>query len=86
MIMRAKFMAKPGEQFLLRREFYTRIQQAFADNGIHFAHRKVTVAVEAPETSAPIPHTALQAAGAAAIATDVAEQQADPNAAPRDER
>lgn len=86
MIMRAKFMAKPGEQFLLRREFYTRIQQAFADNGIHFAHRKVTVSVEQPETSAPIPQAALQAAGAAAIAAEAASEQADPNMHPSDKR
>jgi len=43
MIMRVKFMCVPGEQFVLRREVYRRIQEAFQKNGIEFAHRNVTV-------------------------------------------
>ncbi len=42
-IVRVKFMAKPGQQFVLRREIFRRIQQAFSDNGIHFAPRRVIV-------------------------------------------
>jgi small-conductance mechanosensitive channel len=38
-----KFMSRPGEQFLIRREAYARIQKAFAENGIEFASRRVTV-------------------------------------------
>jgi small-conductance mechanosensitive channel len=53
-IVRVKFMAKPGEQFVLRREVFRRIQQAFSDNGIHFAPRRVIVetATEAPDARA----------------------------------
>ena len=43
MIMRVKFMSRPGQQFVLRREVYRRIQEAFQKNGIEFAHRNVTV-------------------------------------------
>jgi small-conductance mechanosensitive channel len=42
-IVRVKFMAKPGEQFLLRREVFRRIQEAFAEQGIKFAPRRVIV-------------------------------------------
>jgi small-conductance mechanosensitive channel len=42
-IVRVKFMAKPGEQFLLRREVFRRIQEAFAQQGIKFAPRRVIV-------------------------------------------
>ncbi len=38
-----KFMSRPGEQFLIRREAYARIQKAFAENDIEFASRRVTV-------------------------------------------
>ena len=45
MLVKAKFTAKPGEQFVIRREAYQRIKQAFDEAGIHFAHRQVTVFV-----------------------------------------
>ena len=43
MIMRVKFTTPPGEQFVMRREVYWRIQKAFKAAGIEFAHRDVTV-------------------------------------------
>jgi small-conductance mechanosensitive channel len=43
MIMRVKFKAIPGEQFVLRREVFRRLQEAFQKNGVEFAHRNVTV-------------------------------------------
>jgi hypothetical protein len=43
MIMRVKFKAIPGQQFIIRREVYQRIQEAFRKEGIQFAHRNVTV-------------------------------------------
>lgn len=42
-IVRVKFMARPGEQFVLRREVFRRLQEAFAANGIKFAPRRVIV-------------------------------------------
>jgi small-conductance mechanosensitive channel len=38
-----KFVSRPGEQFMIRRHAYTRIKQAFVENGIEFASRRVTV-------------------------------------------
>ncbi len=43
LIIRVKFMAKPGEQFVLRREVFRRLQEAFQANGIKFAPRRVIV-------------------------------------------
>ena len=43
MIIRVKFKTKPGDQFVLRREVYRRIQGRFREQGIDFAHRNVTV-------------------------------------------
>jgi small-conductance mechanosensitive channel len=43
MILRVKFKTVPGHQFVMRKEVYRRIQEAFHKNGIEFAHRNVTV-------------------------------------------
>jgi small-conductance mechanosensitive channel len=43
MILRVKFKTIPGEQFVIRREVFHRVQKAFHDSGIEFAHRNVTV-------------------------------------------
>ena len=45
MIIRVKFMTKPGDQFLVRRHVYQRIQKAFDENDIHFASRQVVVRI-----------------------------------------
>ena len=45
MLVKAKFTAKPGEQFVIVREAYQRVKRAFDEAGIHFAHRQVTVFV-----------------------------------------
>ncbi|MCB1741570.1 MAG: mechanosensitive ion channel family protein, partial [Gammaproteobacteria bacterium] len=42
-ILRTKFMCKPREQFMIRREAYRQIQQVFKENGIELAPRTVTV-------------------------------------------
>jgi small-conductance mechanosensitive channel len=43
MIIRVKFMTKPGEQFAIRKIVYESIQDLFTKEGIHFAHKEVTV-------------------------------------------
>ncbi|MEY8829872.1 mechanosensitive ion channel family protein [Sedimentitalea sp. XS_ASV28] len=43
MIIRVKFMTKPGDQWLVRKRVYEEIRALFAREGIHFAHREVTV-------------------------------------------
>ncbi|MBL8671804.1 MAG: mechanosensitive ion channel family protein [Alphaproteobacteria bacterium] len=47
LILRVKFMCRPRAQFVLRREAFRRIKQAFEAAGIEFAHRKVAVVVPA---------------------------------------
>jgi small-conductance mechanosensitive channel len=90
MIMRVKYKTPPGEQFVLRREIYRRIQEAFRENGIEFAHRNVTVYMP-PETAKTepggqpgqeaetggTPDQKLTEKAAAAAATAVAQAEAD---------
>jgi small-conductance mechanosensitive channel len=82
MIVRVKYKTKPGDQFVIRREVYRRIQESFRKSGIEFAHRNVTVylppeatAAESGEDGAEakpppgVPHQKIiKAAGAAAAA------------------
>ena len=49
LIIRCKFTAVPGQQFVLRREAFTRIQKAFEENGIQFAPRRVLVEATSPQ-------------------------------------
>ena len=59
-IIGVKFVCKPGEQFMIRREAYARIKQTFAANGIEFASRRVVVDADGGDASSA-------AAAAAAI-------------------
>ena len=43
MIIRVKFMTKPGDQWLVRKKVYEDIRELFHREGIRFAHREVTV-------------------------------------------
>lgn len=43
MVIRAKFTAKPGKQFVIKREAFRRITEALNAKGIYYAHRKVIV-------------------------------------------
>ncbi len=69
MIIRCKFMAKPGEQFVIRRELFQRVQQEFEAAGIQFARRQVSVYVPPAEPGqAPKPETLAAAAAEAELA------------------
>jgi small-conductance mechanosensitive channel len=52
MIMRVKYKTAPGEQFVIRKEVYRLMQEAFAEAGIEFAHRNVTVYMPPKTTEA----------------------------------
>ena len=72
-IVRGKFMSKPGRQFMLRKELYSRVQQAFQENGIEFAHRKVAVELPPDVKLSPDEEKHLtEAAGAAVLAAEEA--------------
>ena len=75
MIVRGKFMAKPGTQFTIRKELYNRVQKAFKENGIEFAHRRVTVDLPSDlDLPAEKKKEIAEAAGAAALADDEEKQ------------
>jgi small-conductance mechanosensitive channel len=59
-VIGVKFIAKPSTQFTIRREAYSRILDAFRENGIELVGRSVVVKVEGDGTVSP------QAAAAAA--------------------
>ncbi|OIQ31872.1 MAG: mechanosensitive ion channel protein MscS [Alphaproteobacteria bacterium MedPE-SWcel] len=67
MIIRVKFMTKPGDQWLVRKRVFQDIRDLFEREGIKFAHREVTVRVvdhnAGPESGA-VRNTALGAAQA----------------------
>ena len=64
MSIRAKFTAKPGAHFLIRREAYKRITEALRAKGIHYAHKKVIVDI--PTSQDASSEQIARAAGAAA--------------------
>jgi small-conductance mechanosensitive channel len=47
LIIRMKFTAKPGEQWVVRRVAYTNTRNALAEAGIQFAHREIKVRMPA---------------------------------------
>jgi small-conductance mechanosensitive channel len=79
MVIRVKFTAKPGKQFLIKREAFRRITEALNKKGIYYAHRKVIVDFPHDEHEGAIDEQTrkklLEAGAASAIATE-AEQQA----------
>jgi small-conductance mechanosensitive channel len=78
MVMRVKFKTVPGEQFVIRREVFRMMQEAFRENGIEFAHRNVTVYMppEAGEAdTGRIDKKAVEAGAAAALAAAQAEEE-----------
>jgi len=74
MILRVKFKAIPGKQFVIRRELLHRIRAAFAEAGIRFANREVTVRVN--EDASPAERQdAINAAASEAATGDTSGAQ-----------
>ena len=69
MIIRVKFMTKPGDQWLVRKKVFEEIRALFEREGIKFAHREVTVrlADEDSENLSPKQKEAVAGAVQAAI-------------------
>ena len=83
-VVRGKFMARPGRQFVLRKEIFNRVNKAFDEAGIEFARREVRVRVtddEGEEIPAESPKGPA-ALGAAAQAV----QESGGGGAPADSR
>ncbi|MBL4725543.1 MAG: mechanosensitive ion channel family protein, partial [Rhizobiaceae bacterium] len=71
MIIRIKFMAKPGDQFVMRKIVYAEIRDLFERENIKFAHKEVTVRIaEEPKTKLDDATKLAIAAGAAQAATE----------------
>lgn len=80
MIIRVKYMTKPGDQWTTRKLVYQEIRELFEREGIHFAHREVTVRLpDLDRGGRPLSDEEARAIGAAARR---AVDDADP-AAPR---
>lgn len=72
MIVRVKFMTKPGDQFVTRKVVYAHIRELFEQEGIKFAHKEVTVrlAEEPNQPLTPRQEKAISAAARSAIDDD----------------
>jgi small-conductance mechanosensitive channel len=81
LIIRMKFTAVPGEQWVIRREAYRRVRDALAAAGISFAHREVTVRLPESVPESEREHLA-KSAGAAAAGALAADQAANRNVGP----
>ncbi len=66
MIIRVKFMTKPGDQWVLRKRVFAEIRELFEREGIKFAHREVTVRL-AGEGAENLSKKEKEAIGAAAL-------------------
>jgi small-conductance mechanosensitive channel len=62
-VIGVKFMSRPGEQFMIRREAYARIKKGFVENGIEFASRRVTVDSDAEAQAGRAAAAGIAAAG-----------------------
>ncbi|MGC1505660.1 MAG: mechanosensitive ion channel family protein [Sulfitobacter sp.] len=71
MVIRGKFMAKPGKQFMIRKEIFNRVNKAFEENGIEFARREVRVALPSMDHDL----TADDTAAISVAATQAAQEQ-----------
>lgn len=49
-VIRGKFMVKPGKQFAIRKEIFQRVQRDFETNGIQFARKEVRVKLDKSES------------------------------------
>lgn len=71
MIVRLKFMTRPGDQFAIRTKVFTLIRELFEKEGIKFAHKEVTVRVNDPNAD-----SAAKAAAAGAAVAGLTEKPA----------
>jgi small-conductance mechanosensitive channel len=67
MVVRIKFMTRPGDQFVTRRVVYARIHELFEREGIEFASRDVRIRMEKESEAGG------EIARAAAVAAELAE-------------
>ena len=70
MIIRVKFMTKPGDQWVIRKTVYAQLRELFIQEGIKFAHREVTVRLADSQLDQLSLKQKQQLAGAAALTAE----------------
>jgi moderate conductance mechanosensitive channel len=71
MVVGVKFMTRPGEQWLVRRDAYQMVRDAFEANGIRMAERNVKVEVAGSDNMTEEERTAVAAAAQQATETQL---------------
>ena len=68
-VLRGKFMVKPGKQFMIRKEIFARVQKDFDANGIQFARKEVRVKLDhaKPGATEELTENEKMSVGAAAL-------------------
>ena len=84
MVVRGKFMAKPGKQFMIRKEVYVRVQKAFEEAGIPFARKQVMVHIPGLDKNSDVKEDEIREIGAAAA--EAAEEELPPTDAKKTEQ
>lgn len=83
-VVRGKFMARPGTQFVIRKDIYNRVQKVFEENGIEFARKEVRVKVPGLDEASNLDARQKQSiAAAASQAAETAAGQEDEKPAGR---
>ncbi|MEO1000578.1 MAG: mechanosensitive ion channel family protein, partial [Pseudomonadota bacterium] len=82
MIIRVKYMTRPGDQWTTRKLVYSEIRELFEKEDVKFAHREVTVRIpDLKEKEGELDEADVQAIGAAARRAvdeaDIAEVKPD---------
>jgi moderate conductance mechanosensitive channel len=85
MIIRVKYMTRPGDQWATRKVVYAAIRELFQREGIRFASREVTVRL-AEEPRQPLTPAQHEAIGAAARRVIDDDDAVDPQMAHADDR
>ena len=79
MVVGVKFMARPGEQWVMRKVAYQKVRDAFDAHGINFAQRNVKVEVVGGDAMTEETRNAAMAAAQDAIEQPVGEPTAIPD-------
>jgi len=73
-VIRGKFMVKPGKQFMIRKEIFQRVQSEFDKNGIQFARKEVRVKLDS-DNPTNLSESEANAIGAAALEASSAKPE-----------
>ena len=77
-VIRGKFMAKPGTQWIIRKDVFTRVQKCFEENGIEFARKEVRVQIPGLDENSKLNNEQKKTIAAAA---NEAAEKAEPGVA-----